>query len=105
MKDYQFHYQILFVSEKSKWIFFSDDEKWSIDEIEPFLYLMNRLMKIFDDKPIDLGECRYRFDKDPNCFIYQWDDLFGLVVEYQEDSETAKTQLQNLLNQVNRMSE
>ena len=99
--DYQFH--IWSVWDSSNWLMVQDSEKESGYFIEPFLYLLFRLQYIFDDVPIDTGECRYKFKKDPNHFVYQWDDLFGIAVEYRCSTETAKTRLQNLLNQVNEM--
>ena len=99
--DYQFH--IWSVWDSSNWLMVQDSEKEIGYFEEPFLYFLFRLQYIFDDVPVEVGEGRYKFKKDPNHFIYQWDDLFGMAVEYRCSTETAKKRLQALINQVNEM--
>lgn len=100
--DYQFH--IWDIWNTSNWIMIEDKDKESIDEIEPFIYLLTQLNYIFDDVPTDLGTCRYQYGKDPNHFIWQWDSLFGLAVEYQGDMKIAKEKVYEILQKVNAMA-
>ena len=97
--DYQF--RIWSVWEKSHWLMIEDTDKESVDEIEPFVYLLTHLQTKFNDAPVDLGECRYQFSKDPNHFIWQWDSLYGIVMEYNGDTSAAKSWLTDFLSEVN----
>ena len=97
--DYQF--RIWSAWEISHWLMIEDTEKESIDEIEPFVYLLAHLQVKFNDAPVDLGECRYQFAKDPNHFVWQWDSLYGIVMEYKGDISAAKSWLTDFLSEVN----
>ena len=99
--DYQFH--IWDIWDTSNWIMIEDKDKESIDEIEPFVYLLTQLNYIFDDVPTDLGTCRYQYGKDPSQFIWQWDDLFGLAVEYRGNRFVAEQKIRKILQKVNAM--
>mgnify|MGYP007069852436 CR=1 FL=1 len=97
--EYQFH--IIYADQRSRWILISDKDGICGYESEPFVYLLKRLMDIYDDIPVDLGKCRYSFKKDPNNFVYQWDDLFGIVFEYRSNYEKALNMTTQLLKTVN----
>lgn len=99
-----YEYKMRWASENDHWLHFGEVEGWDFDDMDPFVYFLARLQCIFNDTPLEVGEGRYKFAKDPNHFIYQWDDLFGMVAEYHCSLETAKFRLQKLINQVNDMS-
>ena len=99
LNEYQFH--ILHTDEGSRWIFINDKEGVCGYDCEPFVFLLKRLAVLYDDMPVDLGEGRYRFIKDPYHFIFQWDDLFGIVFEYRCSIEKALRASEQLLETVN----
>ena len=44
---------------------------------------------------INVGEMQYRITTDKFNLIYQWDDLFGIVIVY-KDSDKVVTDLENV---------
>lgn len=44
---------------------------------------------------INVGEMQYRITNDKFNLIYQWDDLFGIVIVYR-DSDKVVTDLENV---------
>lgn len=63
------------------WIFLHCDED-DLDYSDAFIELVKRAQKILGGKIIDLGDMRYRIEGDSLNLIFQWDTLFGIVVEY-----------------------
>ena len=80
----QRRYKILYISEDSRWIHLRCNE-YDIDEPDSFIELVKRVQKILDGKIIDLGNTRYCFEEEKMNLIFQWDTLFGIVVEYPEN--------------------
>lgn len=69
-----------------------DNDRWIGIEYEAAIYDVNGFVelvkKIRDDckgKIIDVGEMRYKIVGAEIELIYQYDDLFGMIVEYPSD--------------------
>ncbi len=83
-------YDILSVSEDSKWIFIICNEVDS-EEYEPFVALLKNIAQKWNNgewqgKISSAGEMRYRINNDPLNLVYQWDDLFGIVFDYKNST-------------------
>lgn len=81
-------FQIVRVSEKDHWIFIYYDE-WNTEESDSFIELLKLVRDDLGGKLKDLGMDRYTFENDPLELVYQWDSLFGIVVEYRCDALAA----------------
>lgn len=84
-------YRILHISENDKWIFVICNEEDSINEYEPFIVLLKSIAQKWNNgewegKIILEGETRYRINNDPLNLVYQWDDLFGIVFDYKNNT-------------------
>jgi len=83
-------YRILHISKDDKWIFIICNEEDSINECEPFVALVKSIAQKWNNgewqgKISSVGETRYRINNDPLNLVYQWDDLFGIVFDCQNN--------------------
>lgn len=79
-------YQIFNVSKKSRWIYIDFDE-WDVEEPDSFARLVKYISEKVGGEIIDIGDTRYKISLDPMNLIYQWDTLFGIVLEYPESAD------------------
>ena len=80
-------YRIADFSETDNWIYIKCNEEDSVSENEPFVELVKYIAKKWNDnewqeKIFSVGDMRYKVKNDPIDLVYQWDDLFGIVIEY-----------------------
>ena len=83
-------YSISRVSE-NKWIYIECIEEDSALEHAPFVELVKTIaMKwnngLWQGHISQEGQMRYRIENDPLNLVYQWDDLYGIVLEYAQAS-------------------
>ena len=90
-------FKITHVSEESRWIFLYYDE-WDVEESDSFIELLKLVRNDLKGELKDLGMDRYTFDNDPLGLIYQWDSLFGIVVEYRDDKIAALEYLNRIIS-------
>jgi len=81
-------YKIIDDSESEKWIFIKCIEEDSMFEFEPFVELIKSIARKWNNNEWQgtiscVGDIRYKIKNDPLNLIYQWDDLFGIVFDYQ----------------------
>ena len=84
-------YKIADVSKTEKWIYINCKEEDSILESEPFVELVKSIAKKWNDNEwqgniFSAGDMRYKVKNDPIDLVYQWDDLFGIVLEYKNSA-------------------
>lgn len=95
--DVNVKFEIGYIDEISKWIFIRNVKSTGIFE-EDFIYFMKELQHYLNGEIYEIGDTRYRISNDKLGLVYQWDDCFGIVVEYQNKSEKEDTV--KLLNNV-----
>lgn len=86
-------YQVKDISEKDRWIYISSDD----DDMEPdaFILLVKTIQKAVGGKISSAGELRYKISNLPCDIVFQWDDVFGIVIDYgDEDKDTVIKLLQ-----------
>lgn len=73
-------YRITHDDEENHWLFISSDG----DDSEPndFISLVKSIQQAYDGKISCVGDLRYKIEGLPCDMIFQWDDLFGIVIEY-----------------------
>lgn len=93
-----FTYKISRINEKDKWIFISSNGNY--DEPDAFIALVKGIAEQSNEKITDIGYCRYKISNQPYDMTFQWDDLFGIVVEYKnaDDKENVSDYLLRLIN-------
>ena len=87
-------YRITGVSENDKWIYIKCNEEDSMFENEPFVELVKQITQKWNNGEwqgniSSVGEMRYQINNDPISLVYQWDDLFGIVFDYQNNSNLS----------------
>lgn len=80
----EFHYEIMSINEKERWIFLHTDER-DYGEPDSFIYLVKKIRDDLQGEIIDHGMITYSIDKDPYRLTYQWDSCFGITVVYPHD--------------------
>lgn len=91
-------FKIIHINQNDCWIYIST-EGFTIDEDEPFCLLLTHVAKMLGGNIRSIGDARYIIDTDELKLIYQWDDLFGIVVDYSNEDcfEKAKKFLLSFL--------
>lgn len=79
----KYNYRIFMIDEKEKWIFITHDD---CDEPEAFVALVKKLRDNCGGNIFVVGDEQYKIKGDKFDLIYQFDDLFGTVVIYTDDS-------------------
>jgi len=74
-------YYINGINEKERWIYI-EKENSDFEEADSFVEFLTKIKDKYPEKIICVGEGRYKFEKAKIDLIYQWDNLFGIVVEY-----------------------
>lgn len=75
-----YKYKIGHIEEDSGWIFI--DYENAIYDVNGFVELVKKIFENCNGKIIEVGEMRYEIIGAELKLIYQYDDLFGMVVEY-----------------------
>lgn len=88
-KNYTFYFSGF--SEDENWIYLECREEDSLYEQEPFAELAKQIAQKWNNGKWEgmissVGPMRYRVKNDPLNLVYQWDDLFGIVVEYSKNT-------------------
>lgn len=85
-----YHYEIMLVNEKERWIFIKHDN-WI--ESDAFINLLNTIKSDCNGKTIEVGDDQYKIEGSELELIYQWDSCFGSVVIYNK-----KEQLESVID-------
>lgn len=80
----QFKYSISKINNELRWIYI-DEENTPFDEEDAFIHLVKSISYACNGTIYEVGELQYRIKGDKHNLCYQWDDLFGIVVIYNED--------------------
>ena len=91
IEESKYQYLIKNISISDNWIFIKCNDEDSLNDSTTFVYLLKAITKKLNDgkwkeKISSVGNMRYKIKNDPLNLIYQWDDLFGIVFEYSNDS-------------------
>ena len=78
-----YNYKIIRIDETEKWIFITHDD-W--DEPDAFVALVKKLCDNCDGSISIVGDTQYKIKGDKFDLTYQFDDLFGTVVIYNDVS-------------------
>ena len=81
-----FKYYIAGNSQEDRWIYIKCKD-FDFEDETAFIYFVKLIQNKYPEKLVSVGECRYRFEKSKMDLIYQWDDLFGIVIEYPKGIE------------------
>ncbi len=84
-------YSISSISKSDKWIYVKCNEDDSFFEYEPFVALLKSIAQKWNNGEwqgmvFPAGETRYMIKNDPLNLVYQWDDLFGIIFEYKDNT-------------------
>lgn len=92
----KYEYKIKHIDKTNKWIYVED--MYSLyNEADAFIHLIKAVSKRNGGNIINVGEMQYRISNDKFNLIYQWDDLFGIVILY-KDSEIVEEVIAYLEN-------
>lgn len=72
------NYNITSINDADGWIFISGDN--SFEEPDAFVALVKEISTSVNGKIIPVGHTQYRISNIPYDLLFQWDDLFGIVV-------------------------
>ncbi len=78
-------YQIKSIDETDGWIFISADN--SFYEPDSFIEMLKMISSSVDGKIVCVGDCQYSVTNIPYDIVFQWDDLFGIVIINRDKSE------------------
>ena len=93
--NYKYHYKINYISFDSRWIWLSCNEEDSLEDEEPFINLLKLIAKKLNagqwkNKICTTGgNMQFTIKNDPLNLVYQWDDLFGIVLIYPNNSNLS----------------
>ena len=92
----KYEYKIKRIDKTNKWIYVED--KYSLyNESDAFIHLVKAVSERNGGNSINVGEMQYRIANDKFDLIYQWDDLFGIVILY-KDSDKVEEVIADLEN-------
>lgn len=82
----KYEYKIKRIDETNKWIYVED--MYSLyNEADAFIHLIKAVSERNGGNIINVGEMQYRITNDKFDLIYQWDDLFGIVILYKDSDK------------------
>ena len=79
----KYTYKIGHIFEAERWI--SIDYENEIYEIDGFVELVKKISDNCNGKIKNVGEIRYKIIGAELDLIYQYDDLFGMIIEYPDN--------------------
>ena len=85
MENYR--YSVANINEKDGWIFMDCNNGEQYEDYVPFVNFIKIINKDYSGKIIEVGEMRYKIEGLEPDMIFQWDDLFGIVVIYNDNKE------------------
>lgn len=85
MENYK--YSVASINEKDSWIFIDCNNGEQYEDVMSFVNFINTINKEFSGKIIEVGEMQYKIENLEPEMAFQWDDLFGIVVIYNENKE------------------
>lgn len=71
-------YHVSSVNDTDGWIFISATD--SFDEPTAFVEMVKKIAESVNGKISSVGDTQYQITNIPHDLIFQWDDLFGIVV-------------------------
>jgi len=82
-----FKYNISYINPKDRWIFIKSNDEFDLYEPDAFVNFVEKIQKDTGGTIENVGHIQYILKNDTPRFIYQWDDLFGIVVIYPENMD------------------
>ena len=84
-----YSYKIAAISKENRWVTISCNEVDAAEDAAVFANLLKRIaVKLnngyWEGNFVQVGEQRYKIKNDPLVLTYQYDTLFGIVIEYTE---------------------
>ena len=80
----EYKYKIFQVNSKERWIYIKSNDELDHEEPDAFVYLVKKIQSDTGGTIEKVGDGRYILKNNDPRFVYQWDDLFGIVVIYPE---------------------
>lgn len=85
----KYEYKIKRIDKTNKWIYVED--MYSLyNEADAFIHLIKAVSERNGGNIINVGEMQYRITNDKFDLIYQWDDLFGIVILYKDSDKVEE---------------
>ncbi len=85
----KYEYKIKHIDRTNKWIYVED--MYSLyNEVDAFIHLVKAVSERNGGNIINVGEMQYRISNDKFNLIYQWDDLFGIVILYKDSDKVEE---------------
>ena len=81
----EYKYKIIIVNSKDRWIFIKSNDEWDSYETDAFFSFVEIIRNDTGGIIESIGDGRVVIKNNDPVFIYQWDDLFGIVVIYPEN--------------------
>ena len=82
-----FKYSIADINEKDSWILIDCNNGEQYEDFVPFADFIKTINKYFSGKIIEVGEMCYKIEGLEPDMVFQWYDLFGIVVIYNSNKE------------------
>ena len=82
-------FQISNINKKDKCIFIQSNDSFS--EPDAFIHLLKSAASYLSSPTNIVGDCQYRISALNLDLVFQWDDLFGIVVVYKDDASLEKS--------------
>lgn len=79
------NYRITRINDDEGWIFISSED--SYESAESFVIMVKMIAQAVNGKISSAGETQYRISNISYDLIFQWDDLFGIVVIFKDAHE------------------
>lgn len=89
-------YQISHINPKDRWIFISSTSDFYTPDA--FIHLLKSAVSYHGSSITEVGYCQYHISNLNFELIFQWDDLFGIVVIYPENSN-----LEHIISFINQL--
>ena len=71
-------YSITNINDSEGWIFISSDN--SYEDPKPFIDMVKMISHTVIGKITSVGDTQYQISNTPYDLVFQWDDLFGIVI-------------------------
>ncbi len=93
----EYTYNIRFIDEKTRWIFLSDNEGLYQELPDSFIHMVRTAADNLGGKIRSVGNMQYVIESEPLQLVFQWDELFGIVIIY-PDAFSLSSVLKALLD-------
>ncbi len=78
-------YKISHINSKERWIFIKSSDEYDLYDPDAFVNFVKIIQNDTGGTIENVGDVQYILKNNGPQFVYQWDDLFGIVVIYPEN--------------------